>query len=45
MLAHMAKHMAKWQLPDEVMIAPVPLTTTGKIDKKALRATYRETYR
>lgn len=44
-LAHMAKHMAKWQLPDEVMIAPVPLTATGKIDKKALRATYRDTYR
>lgn len=37
-LAHMAQHVAKWCLPDEVrVIASMPLTTTGKIDKVALR--------
>jgi acyl-CoA synthetase (AMP-forming)/AMP-acid ligase II len=32
--------VAKWWLPDEVIFATIPLTSTGKIDKKAMRATY-----
>ena len=40
-LAHLAPHLARWQLPDDVIFAPVPLTATGKIDKKALRDRYR----
>jgi fatty-acyl-CoA synthase len=29
--------VAKWWLPEAVIFAPVPLTATGKIDKKRLR--------
>jgi len=32
--------VVKWWLPDDVLFAPVPLTATGKIDKKALRLTW-----
>ena len=36
---HCAARFAKWQLPDDVLFRDaLPLTTTGKIDKKALRA-------
>jgi len=38
-LAHLAEHFAKWQLPDEVLFRDaIPLTSTGKIDKKVIRA-------
>ena len=38
-LAHCATRFAKWQLPDEVLFRDeIPLTTTGKIDKKTIRA-------
>ena len=38
-LAHCGKAFAKWQLPDEIMLTDdIPLTTTGKIDKKIIRA-------
>jgi fatty-acyl-CoA synthase len=30
--------VAKWWLPDDVIFEPVPMTATGKIDKKVLRA-------
>lgn len=43
-LAHMAAHIAKWQLPDEIVFDTVPLTATGKIDKKTLRRTYAAQY-
>ncbi len=33
--------IAKWWTPDDVVFASVPLTATGKIDKKVLRDTYR----
>lgn len=37
--AHCARMFAKWQLPDEVLfVDAVPLTSTGKLDKKAIRA-------
>ena len=36
---HCAERFAKWQLPDDVLFRDaLPLTTTGKIDKKAVRA-------
>ncbi|MBT6277647.1 MAG: long-chain fatty acid--CoA ligase [Chromatiales bacterium] len=39
-LAHCAMHYAKWQLPDDVLFhASIPLTSTGKMDKKKVRAT------
>jgi fatty-acyl-CoA synthase len=41
-MAHLAPRVARWQLPDDVIFAPVPLTATGKIDKKVLREAYRD---
>ena len=36
---HCGSTFAKWQLPDEVIVTDnIPLTSTGKIDKKAIRA-------
>jgi fatty-acyl-CoA synthase len=32
--------IAKWWMPDDVVFDAVPLTATGKIDKKTLRARY-----
>jgi acyl-CoA synthetase (AMP-forming)/AMP-acid ligase II len=37
-LAYLAPRIAKWWTPDEVLFDAIPLTSTGKIDKKALRA-------
>jgi fatty-acyl-CoA synthase len=38
-LAHCATHFAKWQLPDDVLyVESIPLTSTGKMDKKVVRA-------
>ncbi len=38
-LAHCAEVFAKWQLPDEIIFVDlIPLTSTGKIDKKTIRA-------
>jgi fatty-acyl-CoA synthase len=34
--------IARWWTPDDVIFAPVPLTATGKIDKKVLRDAYRD---
>ena len=37
--AHCATAFAKWQLPDDVLcIDSIPLTSTGKMDKKVVRA-------
>jgi fatty-acyl-CoA synthase len=41
-LAHLEPRVAKWWLPDDVIFARVPLTATGKIDKKVLREAYRD---
>ena len=42
-LSHLAEHFAKWQLPDDVVLVDaLPLTATGKISKKDLRAKYRD---
>lgn len=38
-LRHCASAFAKWQLPDDVLVVDsIPLTSTGKIDKKVIRA-------
>ena len=40
-LETLAASFAKWQLPDMVIhVADIPLTATGKIDKKPLRAEF-----
>jgi acyl-CoA synthetase (AMP-forming)/AMP-acid ligase II len=34
-----AEIFAKWQLPDDIIfVANIPMTSTGKIDKKTIRA-------
>jgi acyl-CoA synthetase (AMP-forming)/AMP-acid ligase II len=43
-LAHLAQHFAKWQLPDAVVfVDALPMTATGKINKRSLRDTYGQT--
>jgi fatty-acyl-CoA synthase len=43
-LAHLAQHFAKWQLPDAVVFTDaLPLTATGKINKRSLRDKYGQT--
>jgi fatty-acyl-CoA synthase len=38
-LEHCAGRFARWQLPDDVLfVEAIPLTTTGKMDKKVVRA-------
>lgn len=38
-LAHCGEKFAKWQLPDDVLfVDAIPLTATGKMDKKVVRA-------
>ena len=38
-LEHCVKVFAKWQLPDDVLyVDDIPLTSTGKMDKKVVRA-------
>ena len=42
-LDHCATAYAKWQLPDEVLyVESIPLTSTGKMDKKVVRADLAE---
>jgi fatty-acyl-CoA synthase len=43
LLAHLAEHFAKWQLPDDVILVDaLPMTATGKVSKKDLRTKYRD---
>ena len=44
LLAHLTPHMARWWLPERIVFADVPLTSTGKTDKKLLRARYSEIF-
>jgi fatty-acyl-CoA synthase len=44
LIDHLRPHLAKWWLPDDVVFAPIPLTATGKIDKRTLRTTYRDRF-
>jgi len=42
-LNHLSSLFAKWQLPDAIIfVDEIPLTATGKIDKKPLRAMYQD---
>ncbi len=41
-LAHLEPNIVKWWMPDAVVFDAVPLTATGKIDKKVLRERYRD---
>lgn len=42
---HIAEHMAKWQVPDDVVfIDALPMTATGKISKLTLRERFRDFY-
>lgn len=43
-LDHMRPHVARWWMPEAVFVTAVPLTATGKIDKKALRARYGDAF-
>ena len=38
----LSSRIAKWWMPDRIICAPVPLTATGKIDKKAIRTAYAD---
>ncbi|MDF7775360.1 long-chain fatty acid--CoA ligase [Sphingomonas sp. AOB5] len=38
----LSTRIVKWWMPDAVVFTPVPLTATGKIDKKVLRDRYRD---
>ena len=40
-LAYLAPRIVKWWTPDAVVFDTVPLTATGKIDKKVLRDRYK----
>lgn len=43
LLAHLATHVAKWWLPDEILfVDELPHTATGKLLKTALREQYRD---
>ena len=39
-LGHLRTRITRWWMPDKIIFARVPLTATGKIDKKVLRARY-----
>jgi fatty-acyl-CoA synthase len=42
-LAFLSERLAKWQVPDDVVfVESLPLTATGKISKKDLRAQFKE---
>jgi 3-(methylthio)propionyl---CoA ligase len=43
-MATLSREFAKWQLPDRILFGSVPLTATGKIDKKQLRDLYAGLY-
>ena len=39
---YLAPRIVKWWMPDDVVFDAVPLTATGKIDKKVLRDAYKD---
>lgn len=41
-LDHVGEHLAKWQVPDDIVfVDELPMTATGKVSKLALRGQYR----
>ncbi len=45
MRAYLDGKIVKWWMPDAFIFAPVPLTATGKIDKKVIRERYGDVLR
>jgi 3-(methylthio)propionyl---CoA ligase len=43
--AYLAQRVAKWWMPDRIVFGSVPLTATGKIDKKTIRDAYQDILR
>jgi 3-(methylthio)propionyl---CoA ligase len=43
--AYLEPRVIRWWLPDAILLAPIPLTATGKFDKKALRELYKDQLR
>lgn len=42
---HLLKTFAKWQIPEEIIyLDSIPRTSVGKIDKKVIRAKYKDIY-
>jgi len=41
-LGHLGLHLARWQLPDDIVVAQLPHAATGKVNKLALRQAYRD---
>ena len=39
-VTHLTGKVAKWWMPDRILFGRVPMTATGKIDKKVIRETY-----
>lgn len=39
---YLASRITKWWMPDQILFGPVPMTATGKIDKKVIRQAYRD---
>jgi len=39
---HLETRIVRWWMPDDILFDVVPLTATGKIDKKQLRDRYRD---
>ncbi len=44
-IAFLSDRIAKWWMPDRVLFGPVPMTATGKIDKKVIREAYKDLLR
>jgi len=45
-LEFLSSHLPKWWVPDDaIVVDELPLTATGKVDKKHLRRTYADHYR
>jgi fatty-acyl-CoA synthase len=42
---YLRSRIVKWWMPDAFIFAPVPLTATGKIDKKVIRERYKDVLR
>ncbi|MEJ6011171.1 long-chain fatty acid--CoA ligase [Novosphingobium aquae] len=42
--AYLEPLLVRWWMPDAIIIEPVPLTATGKIDKKAIRTRYQSLF-
>ncbi len=43
--AYLAERVTKWWMPDRILFGPVPMTATGKIDKKVIREAHRDILR